>query len=339
MIIAGPGTGKTRTLTRRIAAAVAGGVAARGLPGADLYPPGGAGDARAAGGADPAGGGPADHHHFSRARPARSCASTPPWPGWQLASPWPTTGCGWRWRPRSPARTGRPAAARHSRGGARSRTRNSPGPWPRAAWSISTAWWRLPLALLRRSTRPWRGLASRALAGISVDEYQDIDAEPVRAAPAAGRRRQRADRHRRPRPGDLRVPGCGRGLLPAFRRRLPSGGDGPAGPELPVGPGDRRGRPAGRRARHPGARPSGGQPATGARPGRCPGGRITLHECPSEQAEAAWIAGTIDRLLGGSSFHSLDTGRADGMRAPGWRSPTLPSCTAPTPRPARSARH
>jgi superfamily I DNA/RNA helicase len=39
---------------------------------------------------------------------------------------------------------------------------------------------------------------------------------------------------------------------------------------------------------------------------------ITCHEAADEQAEAAWIAGTIDRLLGGTSFHSLDSGRADG---------------------------
>src|SRR5215472_964224 len=44
---------------------------------------------------------------------------------------------------------------------------------------------------------------------------------------------------------------------------------------------------------------------------------IILHEAGDEHAEAAWIAGAIDRLLGGSSFHSLDTGRADGHATPG----------------------
>jgi uncharacterized protein (TIGR00375 family) len=53
--------------------------------------------------------------------------------------------------------------------------------------------------------------------------------------------------------------------------------------------------------------PTGGGPAAG----------ITFQESPSEQAEADWIAATIDRLLGGSSFHSLDTGRADGYAAHG----------------------
>jgi ATP-dependent DNA helicase UvrD/PcrA len=41
-------------------------------------------------------------------------------------------------------------------------------------------------------------------------------------------------------------------------------------------------------------------------------GRIVVHEAADEQAEAAWIAAAIDRLLGGASFHSLDSGRADG---------------------------
>jgi DNA helicase-2/ATP-dependent DNA helicase PcrA len=40
--------------------------------------------------------------------------------------------------------------------------------------------------------------------------------------------------------------------------------------------------------------------------------RITLHEAADEHAEASWIAAAIDDLLGGSSFHSLDSGRADG---------------------------
>ena len=51
------------------------------------------------------------------------------------------------------------------------------------------------------------------------------------------------------------------------------------------------------------------------RPGRAgpaAASRITVHEAATEQAEAAWIAKAVDRLLGGASFHSLDTGRADG---------------------------
>jgi DNA helicase II / ATP-dependent DNA helicase PcrA len=41
-------------------------------------------------------------------------------------------------------------------------------------------------------------------------------------------------------------------------------------------------------------------------------GDVTLHEAADEHAEAGWIAAAIDQLLGGASFHSLDSGRADG---------------------------
>jgi len=41
------------------------------------------------------------------------------------------------------------------------------------------------------------------------------------------------------------------------------------------------------------------------------GPAISFHEAADELAEAAWIARRVDRLLGGSSFHSLDSGRAD----------------------------
>ena len=50
-------------------------------------------------------------------------------------------------------------------------------------------------------------------------------------------------------------------------------------------------------------------------PAPAPGGpAIVLHEAANEHAEAAWIAGEIDRLIGGSSFHSLDTGRVDARQ-------------------------
>ena len=58
--------------------------------------------------------------------------------------------------------------------------------------------------------------------------------------------------------------------------------------------------------------------ARGTQPGRAtPGTPATLadaligfHEAADERAEAAWIAREIERLLGGTSFHALDTGRA-----------------------------
>ena len=40
--------------------------------------------------------------------------------------------------------------------------------------------------------------------------------------------------------------------------------------------------------------------------------RITIHRAASDLAEAGFVVQTIDRLLGGASFLSLDSGRADG---------------------------
>ena len=41
---------------------------------------------------------------------------------------------------------------------------------------------------------------------------------------------------------------------------------------------------------------------------------VGFHEAADEHAEAAWIAAAVDQLLGGTSFYSLDSGRADGYR-------------------------
>jgi superfamily I DNA/RNA helicase len=53
-----------------------------------------------------------------------------------------------------------------------------------------------------------------------------------------------------------------------------------------------------------------GRTAFPARSG--PSDVVTLDEAADEHAEAAWIAATVDKLLGGTSFNSLDSGRADG---------------------------
>jgi len=44
---------------------------------------------------------------------------------------------------------------------------------------------------------------------------------------------------------------------------------------------------------------------------------IGVHQAAGEQAEAAFVARTIERLLGGASFHSLDSGRVDSDGAGG----------------------
>ncbi len=40
--------------------------------------------------------------------------------------------------------------------------------------------------------------------------------------------------------------------------------------------------------------------------------RITIHAAPSERAEAEFVVSTIERLLGGHNLFSIDSGRADG---------------------------
>jgi DNA helicase II / ATP-dependent DNA helicase PcrA len=43
--------------------------------------------------------------------------------------------------------------------------------------------------------------------------------------------------------------------------------------------------------------------------------RITIHAAPSERAEAEFVVATIEQAIGGHSFFSIDSGRADGRQA------------------------
>jgi superfamily I DNA/RNA helicase len=43
--------------------------------------------------------------------------------------------------------------------------------------------------------------------------------------------------------------------------------------------------------------------------------RITIHAAPSERAEAEFVVATIEQAIGGHSFFSIDSGRADGREA------------------------
>ncbi|MHA6804112.1 UvrD-helicase domain-containing protein [Salinifilum ghardaiensis] len=49
-----------------------------------------------------------------------------------------------------------------------------------------------------------------------------------------------------------------------------------------------------------------------------PAHRIVRHTAADEHAEAAYIAGTVEQLLGGASFHALDAGRASGHERGGF---------------------
>ncbi len=89
----------------------------------------------------------------------------------------------------------------------------------------------------------------------------------------------------------------GRVLQPVLRGGAEGGSPSPghalpAGTETPAAPGAAETRVAARRAPVPA------------------GALIGFHEAADERAEGAWIAREIERLLGGASFHALDTGRA-----------------------------
>jgi DNA helicase-2/ATP-dependent DNA helicase PcrA len=192
----------------------------------------------------------------------------------------------------------------------------------------------LPTALVGQDPELASALRQR-WPSISVDEYQDIDERQyellrhLTAEPAAG--------------GDLTVigdpdqaiygfRGCDVGFFLRFAADFPTATEVElttnyrSAPGIVAGalqavapstlvpgrrlraavcpPGTPRSRaPAGRRTT------AAGWPTTAA--GRS--AAITVHEAPDERAEAEWIAAEIDRLLGGASFHSLDSGRADGQ--------------------------
>ena len=142
---------------------------------------------------------------------------------------------------------------------------------------------------------------------VAVDEYQDVDELQYRLLRLLVDARRQPLRDRRPGPGDLRLPRRRRRLLPPLRRGLPGAPPRPADPQLPLQPGHRRrGAPGDR----PHALVAGRELARHGRPGgpdpdrRPPGGQ-------RPPRPSSW-SHTIDRLLGGASYLSLDSGRADG---------------------------
>jgi DNA helicase II / ATP-dependent DNA helicase PcrA len=192
----------------------------------------------------------------------------------------------------------------------------------------------LPTALLDR--HPELALALRQRwPSISVDEYQDIDERQyellrhLTADPAAG--------------GDLTVigdpdqgiygfRGCDVGFFLRFAADFPTATEVELTTNYRSAPGIVAGAlqavaPStlvpGRRLRTAACPPDAarsrapaGRRTTAAGGPTKEGGRsaaIMVHEAPDERAEAEWIAAEIDRLLGGASFHSLDSGRADGQ--------------------------
>ena len=139
---------------------------------------------------------------------------------------------------------------------------------------------------------------------ISVDEYQDIDAaqyELLRLLAGDGAGLTAIG------DPDQAIYGFRGGDVGFFLR---FGQDYPAAATRQLGVSYRSGRPI------VAAAAAAVAPATLV-PGRqlqavAEGPPVTAHEAADEHAEAAWISATIDELLGGSSFHSLDSGRASG---------------------------
>jgi DNA helicase-2/ATP-dependent DNA helicase PcrA len=149
---------------------------------------------------------------------------------------------------------------------------------------------------------------------ISVDEYQDVDAEQydlLRAISADGAGLTAIG------DPDQAIYGF-RGADVGFFLRFAA--DFPAATTVPLNRNYRSG-PAIVTAAMQAIAPATLVPGRQARamqelPDQVPGdtlGALTFHETADEYAEGAWIAATCDQLLGGTSFHSLDSGRADGQ--------------------------
>ncbi|HEY3957131.1 MAG TPA: UvrD-helicase domain-containing protein [Streptosporangiaceae bacterium] len=185
----------------------------------------------------------------------------------------------------------------------------------------------LPVALLEREPELRSALCGR-WPSISVDEYQDINepqytllrlltAGPVTGPPAAPAAGSGLTVIGDPDQAIYRFRGCDVGFFLRFGEDFPgartvrlttnyrSAPDIVAAAVQAVAPVT---LVPGRELRAA-PRPAQGQ-AAGRRPQ--PAG-VVRHEAADERAEAEWIAAEIDRLLGGASFHSLDSDRSDGQ--------------------------
>jgi DNA helicase II / ATP-dependent DNA helicase PcrA len=320
MIVAGPGTGKTRTLTRRIAyqLAAAGQGAAAGSPGAG-HPAAGClavtFTRRAA------------EEMRARLLALAALAESPDGqPGLSAVTVTTFHGLGLMILRELHARAGLPAdfevadeAARHALAAELAGSARAGRELLRTAAAHRPARETFVKELAARGLVDFDGLIEQAVAlltaepplaaalrerwpMISVDEYQDIDAtqyELLRLLAGDG--------------SGLTVIGDPDQAIYGFRGAdvgffLRFGADYPGAATQGLSVNYRSGRPIVTAAAAAIA------PATLA-PGRdlravTAGPPVIAHEAADEQAEAAWIGATIDELLGGASFHSIDSGRA-----------------------------
>ncbi len=163
----------------------------------------------------------------------------------------------------------------------------------------------LSAAVLRQAPAVAAGLRER-WPWISVDEYQDIDAaqyELLRLLTGDGAGLTVIGD---PDQAIYGFRGADVGFFLRFAADYPAAGTATLGTNYRSSPGIVA---AAMQAIAPGTLVP-GRELRAAGPG--PPGTISCHEAADPASEAAWIAESIDRLLGGSSFHSLDSGRADG---------------------------
>ena len=149
------------------------------------------------------------------------------------------------------------------------------------------------------STPGLRAQYRRRFPWVSVDEYQDIDEQQVRLVTQLV-----------PPDGNICAIGdpdqaiYGFGARTAFLLRvppgLPGGADRASDPQLPL-------RPEHRRSLVTGDRPCGQPPVTASRSSKMLTDLITIHEAPTERAEAEFIVRALEHTLGGHSFFSIDS--------------------------------
>ena len=215
---------------------------------------------------------------------------------------------------RTPAAAGLPADFRVAddaeRAAARTRGRRRPGRATRRCcasrtWSTSTSW--SPCrSRCCAATGSWSSATGPAGAGSSSTSTRTSTPPSTSCCGCSSRRRQPL-RDRRPGPGDLLVPGRRRRVLPALLAGLHRRPAGPADPQLPLVRADPGGRGAGDRADLAGAGPPAGPGPAG------PGGAAGRpHSAASVADEAEFVVRTIDELVGGLSHRSFDSGRVDG---------------------------